>query len=58
LADLITSLEEAQQAGRLTQRLKTLIFPARESGSGQDRWESWYQIQNCHHHRRQRTPPL
>ena len=28
LADLITSLEEAQQAGRLTQRLKTLIFPA------------------------------
>ena len=27
LADLITSLEEAQQAGRLTQRLKTLIFP-------------------------------
>jgi DNA replication protein DnaC len=28
LADLITSLEEAQQAGRLTQRLKTLIFPS------------------------------
>jgi DNA replication protein DnaC len=28
LADLITSLEEAQQAGHLTQRLKTLIFPA------------------------------
>lgn len=28
LADLITSLEEAQQAGRLTHRLKTLIFPA------------------------------
>jgi DNA replication protein DnaC len=25
---LITSLEEAQQAGRLLQRLKTLIFPA------------------------------
>ena len=28
LADLITSLEEAQQAGRLGQRLKTLVFPA------------------------------
>jgi DNA replication protein DnaC len=28
LADLITSLEEAQAAGRLSQRLKTLIFPA------------------------------
>jgi DNA replication protein DnaC len=28
LADLITSLEEAQQAGRLLQRLKTLIFPS------------------------------
>jgi DNA replication protein DnaC len=28
LADLITSLEEAQQAGRLVQRLKTLIFPS------------------------------
>ena len=28
LADLITSLEEAQQAGRLTQRLKTLVFPS------------------------------
>lgn len=28
LADLITSLEEAQQAGRLTQRLKTLLFPS------------------------------
>ncbi len=28
LADLITLLEEAQQAGRLTQRLKTLIFPS------------------------------
>jgi DNA replication protein DnaC len=28
LSDLITSLEEAQQAGRLTQRLKTLIFPS------------------------------
>jgi DNA replication protein DnaC len=28
LADLITSLEEAQQAGRLAQRLKTLVFPA------------------------------
>lgn len=28
LADLITSLEEAQQAGRLQQRLKTLVFPA------------------------------
>ena len=27
LADLITSLEEAQQAGRLSQRMKTLIFP-------------------------------
>jgi len=27
LADLITSLEDAQQAGRLTQRLNTLIFP-------------------------------
>jgi len=28
LSDLITSLEEAQLAGRLSQRLKTLIFPA------------------------------
>lgn len=28
LADLITSLEEAQQAGRLTHRLKTLVFPS------------------------------
>ncbi len=28
LADLITSLEEASQAGRLSQRLKTLGFPA------------------------------
>ncbi|MBI4499720.1 MAG: ATP-binding protein [Gemmatimonadetes bacterium] len=28
LADLITSLEEAQQAGRLSQRMKTLIFPS------------------------------
>jgi DNA replication protein DnaC len=28
LADLLTSLEEAQQAGRLTQRMKTLVFPA------------------------------
>jgi DNA replication protein DnaC len=28
LADLITSLEEAQQAGRLTHRMKTLGFPA------------------------------
>ena len=28
LSDLITSLEEAQQAGRLTQRMKTLAFPA------------------------------
>lgn len=28
LADLITSLEEAQAAGRLSQRLKTLVFPA------------------------------
>jgi DNA replication protein DnaC len=28
LADLVTSLEEAQQAGRLSQRLKTLIFPS------------------------------
>jgi DNA replication protein DnaC len=28
LADLITSLEEAQQAGRLTQRLKTLLVPS------------------------------
>ncbi len=28
LADLITSLEEAQQAGRLSHRLKTLGFPA------------------------------
>src|ERR671923_1189509 len=28
LADLITSLEEAQQAGRLSHRLKTLVFPA------------------------------
>ncbi|HET8624923.1 MAG TPA: ATP-binding protein, partial [Gemmatimonadales bacterium] len=27
LGDLITSLEEAQQAGRLAQRLKTLVFP-------------------------------
>jgi DNA replication protein DnaC len=28
LADLITSLEEAAQAGRLQQRLKTLVFPS------------------------------
>jgi DNA replication protein DnaC len=28
LADLITSLEEAQAAGRLSQRLNTLIFPS------------------------------
>jgi DNA replication protein DnaC len=28
LADLITSLEEAQQAGHLAQRLKTLVFPS------------------------------
>jgi DNA replication protein DnaC len=28
LADLITSLEEAQAASRLSQRLKTLVFPA------------------------------
>ena len=28
LADLITSLEEAQQAGRLSPRLKTLVFPS------------------------------
>jgi DNA replication protein DnaC len=28
LADLIASLEEAQQAGHLTQRMKTLIFPS------------------------------
>jgi DNA replication protein DnaC len=28
LADLITSLEEAQQAGRLAQRMKTLVFPS------------------------------
>jgi DNA replication protein DnaC len=28
LADLITSLEEAQAAGHLSQRLKTLIFPS------------------------------
>src|SRR5690349_6538379 len=28
LADLVTSLEEAQQAGHLAQRLKTLVFPA------------------------------
>jgi DNA replication protein DnaC len=28
LADLITSLEEAQAAGRLTHRLKTLTYPA------------------------------
>ena len=28
LADLITSLEEAQQAGQLSHRLKTLIFPS------------------------------
>jgi len=28
LADLITSLEEASQAGRLSHRLKTLIFPS------------------------------
>lgn len=28
LADLITSLEEAQAAGRLSQRLNTLVFPA------------------------------
>ena len=28
LADLITSLEETQQAGRLSHRLKTLVFPS------------------------------
>jgi DNA replication protein DnaC len=28
LGDLIASLEDAQQAGRLTQRMKTLVFPA------------------------------
>jgi len=28
LADLITSLEEARAAGRLSQRLKTVIFPS------------------------------
>lgn len=28
LADLITSLEEAQQAGHLTHRLRTLVFPS------------------------------
>ncbi len=28
LSDLITSLEEAQAAGRLSQRLKTLVFPS------------------------------
>jgi len=28
LADLITSLEDAQQAGHLAQRMKTLIFPS------------------------------
>jgi DNA replication protein DnaC len=28
LADLITSLEEAQQAGRVSHRLKTLVFPS------------------------------
>jgi DNA replication protein DnaC len=28
LADLITSLEEASQAGRLSHRLKTLVFPS------------------------------
>jgi DNA replication protein DnaC len=28
LADLITSLEEAQQAGQLSHRLKTLVFPS------------------------------
>ena len=28
LGDLITSLEEAQQAGRLLQRMKTLSFPS------------------------------
>lgn len=28
LADLIQSLEEAQQAGRLLQRMKTLVFPS------------------------------
>jgi len=28
LGDLITSLEEASQAGRLQQRMKTLVFPA------------------------------
>jgi DNA replication protein DnaC len=28
LADLITSLEDAQQAGHLAQRLKTLVFPS------------------------------
>ncbi|MER3421005.1 MAG: hypothetical protein C4290_10995 [Chloroflexota bacterium] len=28
LAHIVTSLEEAQQAGKLSQRLKTLVFPA------------------------------
>jgi DNA replication protein DnaC len=28
LADLITSLEDAQQAGHLTRRLRTLVFPS------------------------------
>ncbi len=28
LADLITSLEEAQLAGHLSHRLKTLVFPS------------------------------
>ena len=28
LGDLITSLKEAQQAGRLSQRMKTLVFPS------------------------------
>jgi DNA replication protein DnaC len=28
LADLITTLEEAQQAGHLTRRLRTLVFPS------------------------------
>ena len=28
LADLITSLEDAQQAGRLSHRLRTLVFPS------------------------------
>lgn len=28
LADLITSLEDAQQSGRLVQRMKTLVFPS------------------------------